>query len=76
MSDSTCHDDPMAAERIRLHYAGDTFTLAEAQDPADVARRIRDSVQIGGGWVDVTTEHGRVSILASVGVPMWFDSNE
>jgi hypothetical protein len=55
-----------------LHYANQNFELDENEDPFEVGTRIEAKVRERGGWVDVQTVAGEISLLVSAGVPIWF----
>jgi hypothetical protein len=55
----------------QLHYANQNFELADDAIAADVRTRIESKVRERGGWVDVTTVNGEVSLLVSTGIPIF-----
>jgi hypothetical protein len=55
----------------QLHYANQNFELADDGSAADVRARIESKVRERGGWVDVTTVNGEVSLLVSTGIPIF-----
>ncbi len=55
----------------QLHYASQNFELADDGSAADVKARIESKVRERGGWVDVTTVNGEVSLLVSAGIPIF-----
>ena len=59
-----------------LHFAGDTYELAGSENPDRLAESIQLKLRERGGWVDVETNSGSVSILVSSGVPIWLDRRE
>jgi hypothetical protein len=60
----------------QLHYANQNFELADDEDPFDVGARIESKVRERGGWVEVKTVTGEISLLVSTGVPIWFVRRE
>ncbi|MFN2562656.1 MAG: hypothetical protein ABR571_15350 [Jatrophihabitans sp.] len=55
----------------QLHYANQNLELADDESAADVKVRIEAKVRERGGWVDVKTVDGEVSLLVSTGVPIF-----
>lgn len=55
----------------QLHYANQNFELADDGTAADVKARIETKLRERGGWVDVSTVNGDVSLLVSAGVPIF-----
>lgn len=51
-----------------LHYAGQKYRLADGEDAIRLMREASDKLSEGGGWVDVLTDGGGISILISAGV--------
>ena len=62
----------MADETVNvLHYGTEQFTLEE--DSFDLAHRMVQKLESGGGLVDVMTDGGGITLLVTTGVPIWFD---
>lgn len=55
----------------QLHYANQNFKLADNASEADLKARIESKVRERGGWVDVATVNGEVSLLISTGIPIF-----
>jgi hypothetical protein len=55
----------------QLHYANQNFELADNESAADLRARIESKVRERGGWVDVATVNGDVSLLVSTGIPIF-----
>ena len=62
-----------------LHYGPETFVVSETPDQTwqgvyddiTAARAVRSET---GGWVDIGTDRGVVTILVSDGIPIWFET--
>jgi hypothetical protein len=55
----------------QLHYANQNFELANDGTAADLRTRIESKLRERGGWVEVTTVNGEVSLLVSAGIPIF-----
>ncbi len=63
----------MANEQVKVNFAGEVFELTYTENWYDLGSRIQARISEGGGWVDVNTRDGGVSIFVSPGVPVWLD---
>lgn len=54
-----------------LNFGTETFPLDDDGPIADLAADIGDLLRQGGGWKDIPTRGGVVSLLISPGVPIW-----
>ena len=55
----------------QLHYSSQNFELADDESAAGVKMQIELKVRERGGWVDVKTVDGDVSLLVSAGIPIF-----
>jgi hypothetical protein len=58
-----------------LHFGSETFELADGEDPTRLAESIEERVRNRGGWVDVTTAQGRLSLFVTPGVTIWLNTS-
>lgn len=59
------------AKSILMHYGTEQFGLDEEPQLHHTLGLIEEKLQAGGGWVDLPTSLGTVTICVSPGIPMW-----